>query len=242
MTTTDTPIIEDNRDKTQRPVAVYGTLREGQGNWAWAIQPYGIPARKAVIHNHAMYPMRGFPYVVPQEDAQVVVEIFDFPTESWEEALDKLDGLEGYNGEGRGNHYVRRVVTAITEDGEEVEVYTYIAADEAGTRKDLDYYPSGDWLTYQKETFSKSGDVVEIIHEIFDAQTQYQEALASLHERYNENAIEHAFALIQKHSEDTNTAELNMVDPEPDFDDYYDAELDGTLVNVDNEDTTSNRE
>lgn len=153
---------EGPRDKTQLPVIVYGTLRTGQGNWKGRIEPFEHTMTPVTVNNHAMYPMSGFPFVVPQEGASIVAEIAEFREEDWESALRGLDNLEGYRGEGIGGNLYNRVrVIANMEDGSEVEAYIYVAASERSIQG-LQHYPAGDWLQWKAEEAPVVRERIEI--------------------------------------------------------------------------------
>ena len=120
-------------------VAVYGTLRDGQGNHHIL---YGLPYDNDVVRGYKMYSLGGFPYVVHtgDDEDQVQVEVYKVPDES---TAYRLDGLEGYCPErGYTNFYDRTIVT--TEQGRTVNMYFFHEADESDP-----VVPLGDWANYR---------------------------------------------------------------------------------------------
>lgn len=80
---------------------VYGTLKRGHGNHR--VLGNSVYIRDALMHNHVMYSLGGFPGIVKGEGT-VSGELFKVPDEQW----DNLDGLEGYNKEKDVGMYLRR--------------------------------------------------------------------------------------------------------------------------------------
>lgn len=71
-------------------LAVYGTLRRGQGNAGLLGDSVFIETRR--MDGYAMYRCGGFPGIVESEEDSVVVEIYDASTA----LIPRLDQLEGH--------------------------------------------------------------------------------------------------------------------------------------------------
>lgn len=139
------------------PAFVYGTLRSGEGNWSWCLQGRTIAEMPATLTGARMWSNGGFPFVYMDESVKtdvVVGELMYIPEHLFAEVLRDLDGLEGYRGPGNEfNLYDRKVVTVTTEDGEQVEAYTYLVSERIYEDRLRDSDPSiriasGDWLAY----------------------------------------------------------------------------------------------
>lgn len=115
-------------------VAVYGTLREGQGNWAWALNHPG--AKKlgdCVIGGFKMYSTGGFPACVQGEGHRdIQAEVFEVD----EKTFKRLDGLEGYP------HMYDRVEVP-TPFG---DAWVYVWQ---GSTAPLQLIPDGDWVKFR---------------------------------------------------------------------------------------------
>lgn len=140
------------------PAFVYGTLRNGCGNWDWCLKGRTESEKPATLAGARMWANGGmFPYVSMSDatEANVVVgELMYIPENLFAEVLRDLDGLEGYHAEGHTyNHYDRKIVTVTTDDGEQVEAYTYLVSQRIYDSRLRDGDPSGlitsgDWLTH----------------------------------------------------------------------------------------------
>lgn len=99
-------------------IFAYGTLINR--TYLKAICGKTFPFKNAVLKNFKRYASdTGYPYVIPKENAEVEgVIYFDVDKES----LEKIDKYES-----EGNLYYRTLVEVITEDGNKVEAYVYVA-------------------------------------------------------------------------------------------------------------------
>lgn len=95
--------------KPQKPLAVYGTLKQGCSNHEYFLGDAQLLG-KSTISGFDMYSLGGFPGIVPGEGA-ITVELYD------NYRLGPIDSLEG-----EGSLYKRTVVT--TDQG--VECYVYV--------------------------------------------------------------------------------------------------------------------
>lgn len=151
ISTTPTP--ESTTMTTQTPIFVYGTLRTGQGNYAWALANRTTNEQRATLSGAIMHDNNGgFPFVttIDASPAHVVVgDLMDIAPDQYEDVVNALDGLEGYHGPNYpGNMYDRVLVTVTTETGEQVEAYTYLVASDLYERRvsRLPIIASGDWM------------------------------------------------------------------------------------------------
>lgn len=140
------------------PAFVYGTLRNGCGNYEWCLKGRTLTEEPATLTGARMWSNRGsFPFVSTNDSAEtdvVVGELMCIPESLFADVLRDLDGLEGYRGPGvASNLYDRKIVTVTTDDGEQVEAYTYIVSQNIYDSRLRNSDPSelvdsGDWLTY----------------------------------------------------------------------------------------------
>ena len=104
-------------------VAVYGTLKRGEHNNGYL---RGAEFVREDRVNNFMLKNSGFPAAMPQEDSQIVVEVWDIGDVANDpdarRRLSNCDMLEGYNPNREDNHfYVRQEVTTLS--GENVQMY-----------------------------------------------------------------------------------------------------------------------
>ena len=102
---------------------VYGTLKEG-GHFAPEFDPFRVRSKVATIKGYDLFNLGWFPGIVPG-DGEVVGEVHEY--ENLDFVGRRFDGIEGYS-EAREDSslYLRRRVTVVTEDGEEVEANVYL--------------------------------------------------------------------------------------------------------------------
>jgi gamma-glutamylcyclotransferase (GGCT)/AIG2-like uncharacterized protein YtfP len=122
---------------------VYGTLRPGQWNFR-LIAPLVVETEPATLHGHVLYGRRlPFPYARPGP-GRVVGDVLRVDLSSMPEALRILDALEGYRGEGRSNHYVRRPVNVVTGRGA-LLAWVYLAGSGVSRLSQRQVICTGDW-------------------------------------------------------------------------------------------------
>jgi gamma-glutamylcyclotransferase (GGCT)/AIG2-like uncharacterized protein YtfP len=122
---------------------VYGTLRPGQWNFR-LIAPLVVETVPATLHDHVLYGRRlPFPYAVPGP-GRVFGDVLRVDLGSMPEALRILDALEGYAGEGKPNHYVRRPVRVVTGRGA-LLAWVYLAGMGASRLSPSQVIRTGDW-------------------------------------------------------------------------------------------------
>jgi len=95
---------------------VYGTLQQGQSR-NFILQ--GLKFEKATLPNHRKLepPSLGFPFIVRNDSNNVHGEVYFDISQSLINELDRIEG-EGYL-------YHRIMVKVITDNGKEVEAFTY---------------------------------------------------------------------------------------------------------------------
>lgn len=139
--------------ETQKPFLVYGTLRPGHGNYSWALAGRTTSERTVTLSNFKMYAgeRAGFPYVIEGNGDDVIVAdlVYVHPDE-YDEVLDALDHLEGFQDKEDENsffnHYVRKTTTVFV-GGYPTEAYIYVAAPHVAERVVLNsnHLVRGDW-------------------------------------------------------------------------------------------------
>lgn len=117
-------------------VAVYGTLRVGEGNWYHLLKDTSKHIGTFRIDGFKMVSNGCFPYVFQGEGA-VTVDVFEVDNTT----MSRLDRLEGYP-----VHYDR---IEIDVDGK--VAWIYVANLEKPYIKGLEAVPSGDWMDYRPE-------------------------------------------------------------------------------------------
>lgn len=127
------------------PMFVYGTLREGYGNDRLFHRPVAnVQHQTALLMGYDMY-AAGIPFIYPSVDENAIVtgELVTVSDETYQEMMEKVDALEGYNVYSDSGWYMRRRVTVVIGDGEQVEAWAYIAQEQPTCR----IVPSGDYAT-----------------------------------------------------------------------------------------------
>lgn len=116
-------------------VAVYGTLREGQGNWAWALNHPGAEKKGGCqIPFFKMYNTGGFPACIAGSDADVIeAEVFEVDDDTFQ----SLDRLEGYP------HMYDRIEV----DTEHGRCWIYVWNRPLGH---MELIPDGDWVSFRE--------------------------------------------------------------------------------------------
>ncbi|MER7396491.1 gamma-glutamylcyclotransferase family protein [Streptomyces sp. NPDC000151] len=139
----------NDRPAERLPFFVYGTLRPGEANHAWALRGRTAVERPALIHGALLYDGPGYPYAIHGPADAVVHGHVVTPAEgAYDEVLAVLDRLEGYTPGPPDNDYDRVACAAVLPDGATVRAWVYLAADPlAGRlRATATPIPGGDWL------------------------------------------------------------------------------------------------
>ena len=148
-----TPTIVPNQKRLQRgdKIAVYGTLRKGQGNYNYLLNnDQSEYLGEAYVEGLLFSLGAGFPALVQTAfdlpTSHVKVDVFDVD----ESVGDKLDGLEGYDPKSlRNNFYIRGSINLL-DTGEKVDIYYY----QRNVQKDR-FIPSGDWVEHRDRMIGK---------------------------------------------------------------------------------------
>jgi len=124
-------------------LAVYGTLRKGQGNYSYFLSD-GVECVEEAgkVRGYCLRTFGGFPAAFEDSpDSAIVVDVFDISTYYDPDTLmDSIDGMEF------GAGYDKEVV--VTETGLEVMMYTMQPSEKDWMREEI---PDGDWYTYIQE-------------------------------------------------------------------------------------------
>lgn len=122
-------------------VFVYGTLKQGQSNFA-IIGNLVISAKQGSISG-ALYDLGEYPAVI-DGTRRIAGELLIFADP--EKAFSLMDRLENYYGPNDlRNEYERKVVTVRLADGSEQDAYCYFYVNESFLRSDCSYLPNGCW-------------------------------------------------------------------------------------------------
>ncbi|MEV0599636.1 gamma-glutamylcyclotransferase family protein [Streptomyces sp. NPDC050315] len=138
-----------DRPAERLPFFVYGTLRPGEANHAWALRGRTAAEQPALIHGALLYDGPGYPYAIQGPADAVVHGHVITPAEgAYDEVLAVLDRLEGYTPGAPDNDYDRVVCEAVLPDGATVRAWVYLAAEPLAGRLRATgtAVPGGDWL------------------------------------------------------------------------------------------------
>ncbi|SFQ15344.1 Uncharacterized conserved protein YtfP, gamma-glutamylcyclotransferase (GGCT)/AIG2-like family [Salibacterium halotolerans] len=137
-----------------RPVFVYGTLRRGLHNYERLLSGRTEEERRAVITGRLYAADHGrFPCLVKEGNTIVQGDIMYIQNDKYDDVLEDLDRLEGYDeGDTAGSEYVRDIVTVTDERGREIEAHTYYWNQPAGLGEHI---TSGDWVTWLQQKHRK---------------------------------------------------------------------------------------
>lgn len=141
---------------TRLPVAVYGTLRTGQGNHArlLANNPAVLSMVVGTIEGYELHGLGGrggLPIVIPKPDSLITVEVvlIDDSREGdlLRDDLDRLESFKPYDPSGSGIY--DRVLAQAVIDGSAVECWLYAAGEavDQASLGDHTRIASGDWVT-----------------------------------------------------------------------------------------------
>lgn len=134
------------------PFFVYGTLRPGQPNHAWALRGRTASEEAATLGGLLLYEGPGYPYAVRcaagEADTGVRGDLVWPGPAHYDEVLRVLDELEGHTPGGGHNHYERVVSQATRHDGATVAAWVYVAAEPLATRLRSTgvVVAGGDWV------------------------------------------------------------------------------------------------
>ncbi|WP_059011336.1 gamma-glutamylcyclotransferase family protein [Streptomyces specialis] len=137
------------------PFFVYGTLRPGQVNHAWALRGRTAAEEPARLPGAVLYDGPGYPYAIPApRDAgttgmpAVSGELIHPLPEHYDEVLAVLDRLGEYAPGAPDNVYERVAVEVLRAAGSTARAWVSLAAEPlaARLRASGTAIPGGDWL------------------------------------------------------------------------------------------------
>ncbi|QFG05621.1 gamma-glutamyl cyclotransferase [Bacillus phage 031MP004] len=134
------------------PFFVYGTLRHGFNNYAWALSGKVRQIRKASTIG-TMYSLGGFPALVNKGENDIVGELMLVEPEHYDKVLESLDMLEGYHKYDEDpketSMYLRKEADVLDDlSGETVKAWVYY------WNRPTDRLPviaTGDWALQEVE-------------------------------------------------------------------------------------------
>lgn len=121
--------------KNKTLVAVYGTLREGQGNWSNILEGVANKLSTEKVYGYKMYNTGYFPAAVEDTDKSIVVELYEVD----DNTLRRLDNLEGYS-KGNEEHNMYNKDTVETSMGP-ASLYVWNSSINS-----MEEITSGDWF------------------------------------------------------------------------------------------------
>jgi len=121
---------------------VYGTLRVG-GHFASQFDKNRISSVPAKIKGDLFNAGGFFPGIALGGDNDVYGEIHEY--DEVDSVRRAFDGIEGYSEEREDNLFNRKVVEAVTKNGEVVEAFVYEYGKPEQLRKGEDRIKSGKW-------------------------------------------------------------------------------------------------
>ncbi|MBK8989422.1 MAG: gamma-glutamylcyclotransferase [Chloroflexi bacterium] len=133
------------------PFFVYGTLLPGQPN-AYLWQEAVAGQQTAVLPNGRLYDLGAFPMLVQEGEESVRGVLLQIEAEQYQQVLDRLDALEGYDPTRPDASAYRRVKCLVTgADGRLYTAWVYLG--HTAAQPDMKPIPGGDWAAYAAATF-----------------------------------------------------------------------------------------
>lgn len=139
-----------------KPIFVYGTLRNGFGNYEAFLKGYTEKEVLAFTKGKLYSNLHNtFPCMLPGND-RVVGEVMFVKPQFYRRVLANLDRLEGYyKDDEEFSMYLRREINVSLEDGTEIKAWGYIWN---GGKVFLgEYIPDGDWANFKLKQLEKWG-------------------------------------------------------------------------------------
>jgi gamma-glutamylcyclotransferase (GGCT)/AIG2-like uncharacterized protein YtfP len=142
-------------DREPTALLAYGTLRPGGALHARYMAGRYDRKAEATVPGFDLYepiPAGYFPYAWPATSGPetgwatrtIRATWFHFTAQDWPSVLSTLDRVEGYP-----THYDRKIVQALTDEGETVNGWLYVSRDDP--RDTCALIPGGDWRTRDPE-------------------------------------------------------------------------------------------
>ncbi|AKQ08606.1 putative gamma-glutamyl cyclotransferase-like protein [Bacillus phage PBC5] len=141
-------VVEEN---TNYPFFVYGTLRNGHGNYNRLLKGKTIAELDATITGtlHAVSPFGGFPCYIEEGVTTIKGEVMHVPFLEYDQRLKELDGLEGYREEApQHSMYLRKLMWVTLESGHKIKAWVYVWN---GTCVGRPIIHNGDWAKYEPQ-------------------------------------------------------------------------------------------
>jgi gamma-glutamylcyclotransferase (GGCT)/AIG2-like uncharacterized protein YtfP len=131
-----------------KPVFVYGSLMEGQYN-SRVLNGLEVKREQGQLEGYDLFDTRhGYPAILTGE-GRVYGEVLHFTEEEYEDALLRLDRLEGYFAPKEEHSlYLRRSVVITVKGGKSVECWVYVWN---RSRSGLEQVQEGDWREFKVE-------------------------------------------------------------------------------------------
>jgi gamma-glutamylcyclotransferase (GGCT)/AIG2-like uncharacterized protein YtfP len=125
-------------------VAVYGTLKRGKGNWAWALKDRAeyLGTGRTIEKRYISKYQGSFPYVsesTHEDGVHVLVELFIVDNR----VLASLDSLEGYRADSQSNFY-NRISIPVWSNTHKKVVHPNIYVRDVGLTNET-CHPDGNW-------------------------------------------------------------------------------------------------
>lgn len=134
------------------PVFVYGTLRNGHGNYSNILEGNTVREEKASM-NGKLFMVGGFPGMIQDNESRVVGELMYIDPKKYEEVMKRLDWLEGYRKNDKSSMYIRKQVM-VWNGSVGITAWTYYW--NRSTLR-LPLIENGDFNDYQqKNSYSKN--------------------------------------------------------------------------------------
>ncbi|WKV22485.1 putative gamma-glutamyl cyclotransferase-like protein [Bacillus phage vB_BceS-M2] len=140
--------VEEN---TNYPFFVYGTLRNGHGNYNRLLKGKTIAELDATITGtlHAVSPFGGFPCYIEEGVTTIKGEVMHVPFLEYDQRLKELDGLEGYRPEApKHSMYLRKLMWVTLESGHKIKAWVYVWNGTCVGRPIIEH---GDWAKYEPQ-------------------------------------------------------------------------------------------
>lgn len=138
-----------NSKYPQLPLFVYGTLLPGQPNYA-LLQGYVIAHETAWFENGRLYDMGYYPMMVEQPGYTVKGAVLTIHPKTYEQVINNLDILEGYNPLHLADSMYHRLVRVVkTENGRSLSVWVYLV--QTHQVIGLATIDNGDWASHLTE-------------------------------------------------------------------------------------------
>lgn len=137
------------------PVIVYGTLRPTGTNYGNFMKGLTNAEEEIELEGFSMYDGQGFPFLTQGGEGKVTATLVYLNEDSYRDAMDGLDFLEGFKDDDSPDNYYDRVLHTFEVDGKEVTAWIYVASPSVAhyAQKNLPVIGKGDWLKHNANRF-----------------------------------------------------------------------------------------